>query len=77
MATAIQYILLEKLSFDHYLPFYSEQINEWGVRIHIAGRLSLLPKDLQALVSKSMLATRDNNKLRLNIAYAYTGMILF
>lgn len=50
-----------------------EQINEWGVRIHIAGRLSLLPKDLQALVSKSMLATRDNNKLRLNIAYAYTG----
>ncbi|CAH0668839.1 unnamed protein product [Spodoptera exigua] len=50
-----------------------EQINEWGVRIHIAGRLSLLPEDLQALVSKSMLATKHNNKLRLNIAYAYTG----
>ncbi|XP_022829336.1 dehydrodolichyl diphosphate synthase complex subunit DHDDS [Spodoptera litura] len=50
-----------------------DQINEWGVRIHIAGRLSLLPEDLQALVSKSMLATKHNNKLRLNIAYAYTG----
>ncbi|CAH0629058.1 unnamed protein product [Chrysodeixis includens] len=50
-----------------------DQINEWGVRIHVAGRLSLLPKDLQALVSKAMLVTRYNNKLRLNIAYAYTG----
>lgn len=50
-----------------------DQINEWGVRIHVAGRLSLLPEDLRALVSKAMLATRHNYKLRLNIAYAYTG----
>ncbi|XP_059060155.1 dehydrodolichyl diphosphate synthase complex subunit DHDDS-like [Achroia grisella] len=50
-----------------------DQINEWGVRIHIAGRLSLLPADLRALVSRGMLATQYNNKLRLNIAYAYTG----
>ncbi|KAG7305397.1 hypothetical protein JYU34_009465 [Plutella xylostella] len=50
-----------------------EQINEWGVRLHIAGRLSLLPKDLQATVSRVMLETRHNNKLRLNIAYAYTA----
>ncbi|CAK1551615.1 unnamed protein product [Leptosia nina] len=50
-----------------------DQINDWGVRIHIAGRLSLLPPDLRKMVSKAMLATRHNNKLRLNIAYAYTG----
>lgn len=41
--------------------------------MHIAGRLSLLPDDLKALVSRAMLATRHNDKLRLNIAYAYTG----
>ncbi|KAI8439974.1 hypothetical protein MSG28_001424 [Choristoneura fumiferana] len=49
------------------------QINEWGVRLHVAGRLTLLPEDLRALVSRAMLATRHNNKLRLNIAYAYTA----
>ncbi|XP_063823589.1 dehydrodolichyl diphosphate synthase complex subunit DHDDS [Ostrinia nubilalis] len=50
-----------------------DQINELGVRMHIAGRLSMLPKDLRKMVSRAMLATRYNNKLRLNIAYAYTG----
>ncbi|XP_075972670.1 dehydrodolichyl diphosphate synthase subunit [Anticarsia gemmatalis] len=50
-----------------------DHINEWGVRVHIAGRLSLLPEDCRALASRAMLATRHNNKLRLNIAYAYTG----
>lgn len=42
--------------------------------MHIAGRLSLLPEDLRKMVSQAMLATRYNNKLRLNIAYAYTGL---
>ncbi|XP_049865034.1 dehydrodolichyl diphosphate synthase complex subunit DHDDS-like [Pectinophora gossypiella] len=50
-----------------------DQINEWGVRIHVAGRLALLPEDLQALVAKAMLLTKNNNKLRLNIAYSYTA----
>ncbi|XP_013190147.2 dehydrodolichyl diphosphate synthase complex subunit DHDDS [Amyelois transitella] len=50
-----------------------DQLNEWGMRVHVAGRLSLLPDDLRSLVSEAMLATKDNNKLRLNIAYAYTG----
>lgn len=53
---------------------YSELINEWGVRIHVAGRLSMLPEDLRSLVAKAMLATKNNNILQLNIAYAYTGM---
>ncbi|XP_068627642.1 dehydrodolichyl diphosphate synthase complex subunit DHDDS [Battus philenor] len=48
-------------------------INEWGVRIHVAGHLSLLPEDLRSLVAQAMLATRHNNILQLNIAYAYTG----
>ncbi|XP_013161683.1 PREDICTED: dehydrodolichyl diphosphate syntase complex subunit DHDDS [Papilio xuthus] len=50
-----------------------ELINEWGVRIHVAGRLSMLPEDLRSLVAKAMLATKNNNILQLNIAYAYTG----
>ncbi|CAG9791807.1 unnamed protein product [Diatraea saccharalis] len=48
-------------------------INEWGVRLYVSGRLSLLPVDLRKMVSHAMLATRHNNKLKLNIAYAYTG----
>lgn len=56
-----------------FLLFFRDQINEWGVRLNVPGRLSLLPNDLQVLVSKAMLATRHNNKLQLNIAYAYTG----
>lgn len=56
--------------------YYRDQINEWGIRIHVAGRLSLLPEDLQALLSRVMLATRNNDKLRLNIAYAYTGNVI-
>ncbi|OWR42021.1 Dehydrodolichyl diphosphate synthase [Danaus plexippus plexippus] len=50
-----------------------DQINEWGVRLNVAGRLCLFPHDLQVLISKVMLATKHNNKLQLNIAYAYTG----
>ncbi|CAH2236160.1 jg17673 [Pararge aegeria aegeria] len=66
---------LMELASDKFKRLLDEidQINEWGVRVQVAGRLSLLPVELQALVSKSMLATRQNNKLQLNIAYSYTG----
>ncbi|XP_045763623.1 dehydrodolichyl diphosphate synthase complex subunit DHDDS isoform X1 [Maniola jurtina] len=66
-------VLLLWLVLAYLLCCMCDQINEWGVRMHVAGRLSLLPAELQALVSKAMLATRQNNKLRLNIAYSYTG----
>ncbi|XP_047545876.1 dehydrodolichyl diphosphate synthase complex subunit DHDDS [Vanessa atalanta] len=66
---------LMDLARDKFKRFLDEidQINEWGVKLHIAGRLSLLPSDLQVILSKAMLATKNNNKLRLNIAYSYTG----
>ncbi|CAH0717374.1 unnamed protein product, partial [Brenthis ino] len=66
---------LMDLSRDKFNKLLEEidQINEWGVRLNVPGRLSLLPEDIQILASKAMLATRHNNKLRLNIAYAYTG----
>lgn len=51
----------------------TDQMNEWGVQINVAGRLSLLPNDVQVLLSKAVLATKNNNKLKLNIAYAYTA----
>ncbi|GBP03269.1 Dehydrodolichyl diphosphate synthase complex subunit DHDDS [Eumeta japonica] len=50
-----------------------EQLNEWGVRVHVAGRLSMLPNDLRRLISQSMLTTRNNSRLRLNVTYAYTA----
>ncbi|XP_023951077.2 dehydrodolichyl diphosphate synthase complex subunit DHDDS [Bicyclus anynana] len=66
---------LMELASDKFKRLLDEidQINEWGVRVNVAGRLSILPIDLQALISKAMLATRQNNKLQLNIAYGYTG----
>jgi len=50
-----------------------ERLTERGVCVRIVGRLSLLPQDLRALLAETMLATKDNKKARLNIAFAYTG----
>ncbi|XP_059060115.1 dehydrodolichyl diphosphate synthase complex subunit Dhdds-like [Achroia grisella] len=58
------------------LKCFLEEINEvnnLGLRLVITGRLSLLPKDFNAIASSCMIATRRNKKLRLNIAVAYTG----
>lgn len=52
---------------------FRDQMNEWGVQLKVSGRLTLLPEDVQALLAKAVLATKNNNKLRLNVAYAYTG----
>lgn len=42
-----------------------------GVCVRIIGDLSLLRKDLQKLIAKTMLLTKDNTKSYLNIAFAY------
>lgn len=68
-------LLLNPVIFKCSFFFSSDQMNEWGVGLHIAGRLTLLPEDLRKLVAKAMMLTKNNNKLRLNIAYAYTGKI--
>lgn len=44
-----------------------------GVCVRIIGDLSLLRKDLQKLIAKAMLLTKDNTKSYLNIAFAYVS----
>ncbi|KAL9889476.1 dehydrodolichyl diphosphate synthase complex subunit DHDDS-like [Glossina fuscipes fuscipes] len=49
------------------------KLHEYGVRVRIIGNLSLLPDDLQSLMAQVMLETEKNNKLFLNVAFAYTS----
>lgn len=50
-----------------------EKLMKDGVCIRVFGVLDLLPIDLRRLIAKTMLLTRYNNKLILNIAFAYTS----
>lgn len=59
---------------DNLLNASRERLTERGVCVRIVGRLSLLPQDLRALLAETMMATKDNKKARLNIAFAYTGL---
>ncbi|XP_017056353.1 dehydrodolichyl diphosphate synthase complex subunit DHDDS [Drosophila ficusphila] len=49
------------------------RLNEHGIRIRIIGNIELLPLDLQRLVASAMLSTERNDKLFLNVAFAYTS----
>ncbi|EDV34386.1 uncharacterized protein Dana_GF20994 [Drosophila ananassae] len=51
----------------------TERLNEHGIRIRIIGNIGLLPQDLQKLVATAMLSTEQNDKLFLNVAFAYTS----
>lgn len=50
-----------------------DQLREKGVRVRVLGNLSLLPKDIQILVSKAMKMTMNNNKATLNVCLSYTS----
>ncbi|XP_055375278.1 dehydrodolichyl diphosphate synthase complex subunit DHDDS [Condylostylus longicornis] len=63
---------LAKEKFDKLLE-EEKVLCENGVRIRIFGDLLLLPKDLQNVIAKAMLITEQNDKLFLNIAFAYTS----
>ncbi|XP_016956346.1 dehydrodolichyl diphosphate synthase complex subunit DHDDS [Drosophila biarmipes] len=49
------------------------RLNEHGIRIRVIGNIELLPLDLQKLVASAMLSTERNDKLFLNVAFAYTS----
>ncbi|KAH8394467.1 hypothetical protein KR222_010961 [Zaprionus bogoriensis] len=51
----------------------AERMDEHGIRIRVIGNIALLPADLQRLVASAMLRTERNDKLFLNIAFAYTS----
>jgi tritrans,polycis-undecaprenyl-diphosphate synthase [geranylgeranyl-diphosphate specific] len=50
-----------------------ERIRKNEVRVKVIGRVGLLPKSVQELISKVETATRDNKQHFLNIAFAYGG----
>ncbi|KAL9889478.1 dehydrodolichyl diphosphate synthase complex subunit DHDDS-like [Glossina fuscipes fuscipes] len=53
--------------------FTKSLTHDYGVRVRIIGNLSLLPDELQSLMAQVMLETEKNNKLFLNVAFAYTS----
>ncbi|XP_030566136.1 dehydrodolichyl diphosphate synthase complex subunit DHDDS [Drosophila novamexicana] len=51
----------------------ASRLDEHGIRIRVIGNLLLLPADLQRLIATAMLRTERNDKLFLNVAFAYTS----
>ncbi|XP_034489994.1 dehydrodolichyl diphosphate synthase complex subunit DHDDS [Drosophila innubila] len=51
----------------------SNRLDEHGIRIRVIGNIELLPADLQRLIATAMLRTERNDKLFLNVAFAYTS----
>lgn len=62
---------LATYKFEEFLQ-ENDKLRENGVRLRVIGDLSLLPTKLQVVVSKAVLETEANDKLFLNIAFAYT-----
>ncbi|XP_074601594.1 dehydrodolichyl diphosphate synthase subunit [Brevipalpus obovatus] len=56
--------------FQHLIEELDE-INENGVCVRFWGELSMLPEDMQRLVSRIMLSTKENNRAYLNVCFAY------
>lgn len=50
-----------------------EKLMSDGVCIRVVGNLALLPEDLKKSMAEAMIMTKDNNKLFLNVAFAYTS----
>lgn len=50
-----------------------EKLMKDGICIRVVGNLKLLPDDIRKLMAEAMFMTRHNNKLFLNVAFAYTS----
>lgn len=50
-----------------------DKLMEYSVRIRVIGNLSLLPQDVQELIAKAVVMTKNNDKTFLNVAFAYTA----
>lgn len=51
-----------------------DKLMKEGVNVRVVGDLSLLPKDIFQLISKAVCLTKDNKRVRLTVAFSYTGM---
>ncbi|EEB13701.1 Dehydrodolichyl diphosphate synthase, putative [Pediculus humanus corporis] len=67
-----QIMNLARRKFEKLLEEKDKLIKE-GVNIRVIGDLSLLPHDLFQLISKAVYLTKDNTKVRLTVAFSYTG----
>ncbi|XP_020809105.1 dehydrodolichyl diphosphate synthase complex subunit DHDDS [Drosophila serrata] len=63
---------LAREKFDRLLQ-ETARLEEHGIRIRVIGNIELLPPDLQKLMATAMLSTERNDKLFLNVAFAYTS----
>ncbi|XP_029174608.1 dehydrodolichyl diphosphate synthase complex subunit DHDDS-like isoform X1 [Nylanderia fulva] len=53
-----------------------EEKNKWdekGIRIRVIGNLALLSEEMQKLLAKMMITTKNNNKITLNLAFPYSS----
>lgn len=57
--------------------YFRKKLRDHGVGVRVIGNLTFLPKDLLILILITMLLTKDNKRLILNIAFSYTGSIIF
>ncbi|TSK20170.1 Dehydrodolichyl diphosphate synthase complex subunit DHDDS [Bagarius yarrelli] len=66
---------LMELAKEKFLRLLDEQakLEKHGVCIRVLGDLTLLPEDLQRLISKAVVSTRGHNKCFLNVCFAYTS----
>ncbi|CAL8249710.1 unnamed protein product [Boreogadus saida] len=63
---------LAKLKFLRLLD-ERDKLEKHGVCIRVLGDLTLLPLDLQQLIAKAVVATREHNRCFLNVCFAYTS----
>ncbi|XP_036141291.1 dehydrodolichyl diphosphate synthase complex subunit DHDDS-like [Monomorium pharaonis] len=63
---------LIRQKFKSFLEKLDELKND-GICIRVFGNLSLLPEDVCQIIARCMIATKDNNKIILNIACPYTS----
>lgn len=66
---------LLELAREKFRQFMEEkdELDKRGVCIRMIGNWKLLPPDLQKCMAEVMIATRNNNKAYLNVAFAYTS----
>lgn len=62
--------------FDILVAFirsYLDEMHEKGIRLRHIGRLHQLPDELQKVIEKAAITTKDNDRMTLNVAFNYGG----
>lgn len=65
-------VQLTKVKFEKLMED-KDKLNERGVCIRVVGNWSMIPLDLQRIMAKVILMTKNNKRAVWNIAFAYTS----